>query len=513
MPASAVVGTINAFHQQGTTRIQVRGSSLFLLGRFLSLGISFAAQLLIVRYLSTTEYGALAFALSVVAMLQLLGTLGLQEAISRFVPIYRETREYDKLLGTILLAAALVVLTGMLIIVGVQGVLSHITISGTLKLRLLTVLIFLVPIEAADMLLDAFFASFASTRDIFVRKYALGPALKLGAVCLIISMNGTITFLTYGYLTASALGVLIYCSMLLRLLSRHQIFTATRHKRIKIPAREVLAFIIPGLSGILATAAISPINVFLIGQMRPLSEAAYYRAAIPLAELNGVVLASFTLLYTPNAARLFLQQDYAGINNLYWETAAWMSMLSFPIFAVTFSLARPLTVFLYGPRYTYSGPVLALLSMGSYFNVALGFNLQTLKVFGRLRYVIVASAGATLANLGLNLFLVPRFGAIGAAAGAVTALISYNLVLQAGLRPIAHFKAFDRRYLPVYVTIASGALGLLLLQLLVTMSFYVALPLAGCVSLLVAAVTKKRLRIAQIFPELLRLPFMRLILT
>ena len=512
MPASAVVSTVNEFHQD-TTRIQVRGSSLFLVGRLLSLGISFAAQVLIVRYLSTTEYGALAYALSVVAMLQLLGTLGLQEAISRFVPIYRETREYDKLLGTILLAAALVVLTGTLIIVAVQGVLAHIAISGTLKLRLLTVLIFLVPIEAADMLLDALFASFASTRDIFFRKYALGPGLRLVAVCLIISMNGNIMFLAYGYLTASALGVLIYCSMLLRLLSLHQIVTVTRYKRIKIPAREVLAFVIPGLSGILATAAISPINVFLIGQMRPMSEPAYYRAAIPLAELNGVVLASFTLLYTPNAARLFAQEDYAGINNLYWETAAWMSMLSFPIFATTFSLARPLTVFLYGSRYAHSGPVLALLSIGSYFNVVLGFNLQTLKVFGRLRYVIVASAGATLANLGLNLFLIPRFGATGAATGAVIALISYNLVLQAGLRPIANFTAFDRRYLLVYLTIALSAIGLLLFQLLASMTFYIALPLAGCVSLLVAAVTKKKLRVSQVFPELLRLPFMRLILT
>jgi O-antigen/teichoic acid export membrane protein len=190
-----------------------------------------------------------------------------------------------------------------------------------------------------------------------------------------------------------------------------------------------------------------------------------------------------------------------------------MSTLSFPIFVVTFSLSRPLTLVLYGPRYSPSALILSLLSIGSYFNVALGFNLQTLKVFGRLRYVIVTSAGGTLANLGLNLFLIPRFGATGAAIGAVSALISYNLVLQAGLRSITNFKAFDHHYLPVYLTIALAAVALLLVQLMTSLSFYLALPLAGCVSLLVAAVARKQLRIAQMFPELLRLPLMRLILT
>lgn len=504
---------IEAHCERDAAATQIRGSSLLLLGRFLSLGVSFSAQVLIVRYLATTEYGALAYVLGLVAVLQLFGTLGLQEAISRFVPIYRHTREHAKLLGTIVLAISVVAITGTLMIVAIRAGLADLITRDKITLRLLAILIFLVPVEAADMLLDALFASFASTRDIFYRKYVLGPALKLAVVCVIIWKKSTVTVLAYGYLSASALGVLIYTWMLLRLLSRQLLFTPVHSRIVTIPAREVLVFMIPGLSGILATAAISSINLLLLGQLRTMSEVAYYRAAIPIAELNGVVLASFTLLYTPNAAQLFARGDYTGINKLYWETAAWMSTLSFPIFVVTFSLSRPLTLALYGSRYLPSALILSLLSMGSYFNVALGFNLQTLKVFGRLRYVIVTSAGATLANFGLNLFLIPRFGATGAAIGAVIALISYNLALQAGLRSIAQFKAFDHHYLLVYVTIFLSALGLLLFQLVTPLNLYLALPLAGCVSLLVAAVTRKQLRIAQMFPELLRFPLLRLILT
>src|SRR5258708_7578905 len=165
-----------------------------------------------------------------------------------------------------------------------------------------------------------------------------------------------------------------------------------------------------------------------------------------------------------------------------------MSVLTFPIFAVTFSLAKPLTISLYGVRYAPSGPVLALLSLASYFNVVLGFNLQTLKVYGRWRYVIHASVVTALANLVISTVLIKQYGTIGAAIGSAVTLIGYNLLLQAGLSPTADFHVFDRRYLTIYLTIALGACGLFLV-----------------------GVAKKKLNFAESFPELLRLPFMRLI--
>jgi len=275
--------------------------------------------------------------------------------------------------------------------------------------------------------------------------------------------------------------------------------------------REILAFIVPGLSSILATVALSTVSIFLLGAIRTMSDVAYFRAVLPLAQMNSIVMASFTLLYTPSAARLLANSDYHAINKLYWQTAAWMSVISFPIFAVTFSLAQPLTVFLYGARYEQAAPILALLSFGSYFNVALGFNLQTLKVVKRLRYITVMSVLAVLLNVVLNVVLIPRFGAVGAAIGTAASLVIYNLLMQVGLLRAANFNAFDREYLSIYLAIASGAAGLFVFQYFSSLSIYLALPLTGCVSLLVLAIAKKKLKIMEVFPELLSLPFARLL--
>jgi O-antigen/teichoic acid export membrane protein len=513
MSIETVINPIDASGQRDATRMHIRGSSLLLGGKGLSLAINFAAQVLVVRYFSTGDYGALAFGLGIVGLFQIVSALGLNEAISRFVPIYHQSCEYEKLLGTIFLATGAVLLSGVFIILAVHGPLSHFLTPEKLALRLLWILIFLVPIEAADTLLDALFASFAGTRDIFFRKYLLGPGLKFGVVLFLIWKNSTITFLAYGYLLASALGVLIYIGMLVRLLEDQGLLPRLKSLRIQVPASEILSFVVPGLSSTLATASIASINIFLLGHLRSMPEVAFYRAVVPAAQLNGVVMASFTLLYIPSAARLFAKADYAGINKLYWQTAAWMSVLSFPIFAVTFSLSRPLTILLFGPRYEQSGPILALLALGSYFNTALGFNLQTLKVLGKLRYIMIVSALGVLIDIVVSLFLITRYGAIGAGIGTAVALISYNLLLQAGLLPTPNFRALDRRYFSIYLTIVLGAAGLLLIQTFLSLSLYLALPLAGCITLMVLVVAKKKLNILETFPELLSLPFTRLILT
>jgi O-antigen/teichoic acid export membrane protein len=77
------------------TRKQIRGSSLLLGGRFISLGINFAIQIMIVRYLSKADYGAWAYVISLVSLGVSVATFGLDRSITRFIPIYDEEKAYD----------------------------------------------------------------------------------------------------------------------------------------------------------------------------------------------------------------------------------------------------------------------------------------------------------------------------------------------------------------------------------------------------------------------------------
>lgn len=491
------------------TRKQIRGSSLLLVGRLFSVGINFASQVLIVRYLSQADYGAWAYGLSVVAFLKGFAVLGLDRAITRFVPIYHEKDEYAKMFGTIFLVVGSILLTSLVFILGfylAPEQFARLMKDDSQHLTLLFIMIFLVPVEALDGLLLGLFASFANPKAIFFRKHVLGPGLKLTVVLLLLLFQSAVEFLAYGYLGASLLGIIIYTYFFIRLLQKDGIAKHFKLSEIKLPAKEIFAFTIPLMTSDLVSIVMHSVDVLLLGYYHNATEVAFYKVVMPAAHLNKIVMASFAFLYTPLAARMFANDDYKGINDLYWRTAIWLAVLSFPVFALTFSVAEPLTVFLYEERYQKSGLILALMSLGYYFSAMLGFNGLTLKVLGKLKYIVTINVIAVLISLGLNLLLIPRYGALGAAIGMSAAMIVHNILKQAGLRLVSGISLFDKKYLGFYLLITFSALGLFAVQFFIDENIFVAIGLAGAISLAVFMVSKKRLNVAENFPELLKLP-------
>ncbi len=246
--------------------------------------------------------------------------------------------------------------------------------------------------------------------------------------------------------------------------------------------------------------------VLLLDRSRGVTEVAFYRVVLPLAALNNVVMNAFSWLYVPSASRLVAREDHSGIDHLYWRTAAWISVLTFPVFAITFCFAGTLTTYLYGERYAQSGAVLALLALASYSNVALGFNGVTLKVLGKIRYVLTSNLSSALIKIVLCLLLIPRFGALGAAASVVVGMVAYNILMQWGLHRVAHVRMLGREYLPLAVLILVSIFSLFSLREVVSHNIYLAILLTATATAILMLAAKHRLNIATTFPEALRVP-------
>ncbi|MFQ6113706.1 MAG: flippase [bacterium] len=498
-----------------STRKQIRGSSLLLAGKFISVGLHFVTQVLIVRYLSKSDYGSWAYAMAVIAFFRPFATVGLKRSITRFIPIYHEREQYDKLLGTMALVVATILLTGMLIIgmVYVSPELISRLISGDQQpVSLLLILIFLVPVRATDGMLIGLFACFASPRAIFTRKHLVAPILKFIVVLSMIHLGSTVVFLAYGYLLSVALGVLIYSGVFVRILRKQGLFEHLNLNAMTIPAKEIFAFTIPLLTSDLVTVIMHSSDAFILGYFHGTTAVAMYRVILPAAHFNKMVMESFALLFTPLAARLFAKHDFLGINKLYWQTAIWMGVFTFPIFVLTFSMAKPLTLFLYGARYEQSWVYLQLLAFAYYFNVALGFNGLTLKVLGKVRYVVIINVLASILNVIGNLLLIPKYGALGATIATAVSMVVHNILKQAGLRMASGVSIFNKEYLSIYLIISISAFGLFMIQFYRPINIYIALLLVSAVSLLVLRLCSSKLRIEETFPELLRLPLINLIL-
>ena len=189
----------------------IRGSSLLLAGRMISLGTNFLVQVLIVRYLTDkSDYGAFAYALSVVTIATTFVALGTDRAIGRFLPIYQERGRPDAMLGTIVLRGRHDRVAGH------RARSSSSTGSRTSSTarsssdqagELLLILIILAPIQALDDVLMNGFAVFSSPRAIFFRRYVLNPVLRLAVVGLLIFGKQDVEFLAVGYVATGAVGV------------------------------------------------------------------------------------------------------------------------------------------------------------------------------------------------------------------------------------------------------------------------------------------------------------------
>jgi len=518
MKAPASAGTpadaATAVPHEEATRRQIRGSSLLLVGRFLTVAANLAVQVLIVRYLSKADYGAFAYALSIVSLVASVATFGLDRSITRFVPIYDEQGNSNKVFGTVILAVGTVLslgLVSLVLVYGLEGLLGGTLINDERAVSLLLILILLAPINALDGLVMGMFAVYSKPRAIFFRKHVLTPGLRLTIVLLLILGHQGVYFLAAGYVVAGAIGVALYSVILYRTLRSEGRLENFHLRGVDIPAREVFGFTIPLLTSDLVYMVMNTSDVILLGHFGGALDVADFRVIWPAAHLNQIVMASFALLFTPAAARMFARNDREGINGLYWQTAIWIAVLSFPIFALTFSLAGPLTVLLFGARYEESATFLALLSLGYYFNAALGFNGLTLKVFGRLRYVVSINLVAALVNIGLNLVLIPRYGPLGAAIGTCSTLLLHNVLKQVGLLRGTGVKLFRARDLTVYASIVVLAGLLLTVQLVVSPPPAVGIALAVLASLLLVAFSRRSLRAGQTFPELRRFRLVRLI--
>jgi O-antigen/teichoic acid export membrane protein len=233
-----------------------------------------------------------------------------------------------------------------------------------------------------------------------------------------------------------------------------------------------------------------------------------FRAVLPVARLNQIVFESCHFLYTPMASRMFARNDRAGINDLYWKTALWIAIFSFPIFAISFSLAQPVSVLLFSRRYAESGTILAVLSLGFFVNAATGFNALTLRVFGRLRYIVAVDLIAAAVAVATSLPLVAKFGAMGGAFSTCVTLVVHNALNPWGLRG-SGIQLFQWRFAGAYLVMALAATGLLLVQAFVAPPLYASFGLAAVASLAVIVINRELLDVRNTFPEVERLRWLR----
>ncbi len=486
-------------------RGHLRGSSLMMVGRVISMTINLVVQIFTVRYLGKSDYGIFAYALAVASLGASACLLGQDRALSRYLAMADDDEDYGRGQGVIAVAVVTVFVLGCAIAALAVGLhVFGIDLSSD-SAAITTMLIMLAasPFMGLDTVFSNLFAVIAKPTAIFWRRHVVTPMLRLGSVLFIIVTAGSVEQLAAAYLVTAIIGVGLYVVFARRLFQRHPL--GQRHSR-SYPVGDMLRYGTPMVTSDIAQALRATIVIILLEAMHSIDEVGAFRAVLPIAQLNVVALQSFSILYLPAASRLFGRRDQRGVCDLYWQSAAWLAIGTFPIFVATFSLAGPTTQLLFGDDFASSANILAVLAFGYYFSSALGLNVLTLKASGNVRTVVAVDGITSVVALGLNIVLISQFGAMGAAVSTTCILLLQNVLVHVGLGRVIDDFRFPSSQVAVYAWVTGGASLLLAVETLIGPPPLVSFALGIVTVAVVLMANHHVLSIGEVYPEAGGLP-------
>ena len=494
----------------------LRGGALLLVGRVFAIVIKFAVQLMFIRYLPKEQFGAFAYVISIVDMSQILVLIALDKTASRFIPIYSENDDKKSILGFLLISVWTVLTLSAIILLFVftrGDFIVSTLISDHISYVLLLFVITLVPAQALDSLFQGVFAAFGDVRSIFFRRYVLWPILQFVVILFIVLLQFDVFLLAIGYALSGVLTTATYAFMLVGLMRREGLVeNFSLRNGIKFKFGEIYGFTLPMfLTGIVLIVRSQFIIIFM-EFFNGVVAVAEYRAVEPVLRLITIVYDSFVYLYLPMVSRLFASSDDEGVDELYWRATAWMAIITFPVFLVTFSLSDSVVALLFPDEYSSSSLIMAVMAIGAYVDVVAGFNKDTLRAYNRIKYLMFVDILIMFIAL-ISIFLfVPSLGALGGGIAYVVVIIFNNVLYHIGLVRFTSVRLFDFSYLSIYLTIIISAIALKLIQTYFALPLFITLPIVALISILILRANVMKLKVGETFPELLKVPILNKLL-
>ena len=192
-----------------------------------------------------------------------------------------------------------------------------------------------------------------------------------------------------------------------------------------------------GFAAAIFMAAVSDrVDLLLMGAIALPAEVAVYAVAVRFAQTVTVAANAASTAMAPHLVELFPELRAGrreAIQALMRDTAR--TSLYISLLAVAgFGALGPLFLSLFGEHYEAAYAPLMVLACGQALSALLGPAAGVATLAGAPRIAIVGLSAGVAVNVTLNLLLVPRFGAIGAASATASGMVSAAVITWAWTR-------------------------------------------------------------------------------
>jgi O-antigen/teichoic acid export membrane protein len=198
--------------------------------------------------------------------------------------------------------------------------------------------------------------------------------------------------------------------------------------------REFWRFTAPRAAASVAQMAMQRLDIVLVAALAGAVEAAIYTAATRFLVVGQTGSRAISLAVQPRIGEALALQDIATAKRLYRVSTNWLMLVTWPTYLVFVFFGERL-LSLFGSDYSAGHEVLLLLSLVMLFGTGCGMVDMVLNMAGKTSWNVMNVAFSLGVQIGVDLWLIPDLGILGAAIGWAAGIVLANLVplLQIGI--------------------------------------------------------------------------------
>jgi len=388
--------------------------------RIVSAGLAYASQILLARWMGTSDYGIYVYVWTWVLMLGCVLDFGISPTSQKLIPMYRARGEFDLLRGY-QSGARWMAFLGCSVICALLAL-----VIWMLSPRLDPAMV--APLYLGCLTLPAFVA--ANIQDGIARAYdwmklALLPAFIIRQGLLIGFTVGAVA-IGFGFDATGAMAISaasVWIAMIGQLLPLNKSLTTkteTGPKRYDVGGWLAISLPMVLVEGFYLL--LSYTDILLLQQFRPSEEVGVYFAVV-----KTLILVSFIhYAIAASSAHRFSELYVAGDKDRLSAYLSHAIKLTFwPSLLATLGLlaiGKPM-LWLFGPQFVQGYDLMFILAIGLIVRSAVGPIERFLNMAGQQKICAIAYAAAFVVNAILCVVLIPRYGSHGAAASISLALV------------------------------------------------------------------------------------------
>ncbi len=393
----------------GHARDVIENTVWFMGDRIVRMCVGLLVGVWLARYLGPSLYGEFSYAIAFAAMFTPVAMLGLDEIVIR--DLIQDPSKKEELLGS---AFFLMLAGGLAVFIAATATISVVRPGDTLACWLVAI-ISAGSVFQAFIAIEFWFESRLQWKYIVFSKHSAFLLVSLLKIVLITVHAPLVAFAWAG------LGEIVCGSVGLVLVYRNNGHRMRAWRGSRATAGTLLKDSWPQIFSVFLTMVYLKIDQVMLGTMAGNEELGFYSAAVRLTEAWYFIPLAICSSVFPS-----LVKARADNQELFHDR---MQKLYNLMALIAYAVAVPVTLFsnwivdlLFHSAYAKTGPLLAALIWTGLFT-SLGAARNAFMVSQNwLRINLVSTLLGCIMNIVLNLFLIPRYGAMGA---IIASLISY----------------------------------------------------------------------------------------